>query len=212
MHRTLPANLLFVTAENGTIPIYDLTNPGPGPVYTITGLKYSQGQMVADKSGNLFVVNNGSFENDDYVSEFAPPYNSAPTILQTVWQGQTFYPLGITVDANGTVYVTNCGAYCSETPAIFVYPKGSLVPTQAITSPKFNSLAQLALDKQGNVYVVGWNATTFGTDVFVVQAGSTTPKPLGLEGLYSGSGVTLDAVGNLYVTTFSGLPMYILEF
>lgn len=220
---SLPQTLLFTETQNGTIPIYDLSDPARGPVATITGLSCIQGQMVVDKSGDLFVVNNGSGGQCFYVSEYVPPYNAAPIILQTIWQGQVFWPTGITVDASGTVYVSNVGAYFFETPAIFVYPTGSTVPTQAIrlTSAKFNSLANLALDQQGNVYAVAmnWNSATsgtVGTDVFMLPHGSTTLKELGLEGLYAvGStpnGVTLDAAGNLYVSVPGALPLYILEF
>ncbi len=126
---TLPSQLLFVPAENGTIDIYPLTNPSTsGPIAQISGLAASQDGMVVDRAGDLFVVNNGSYANYDYVSEYAPPYTGSPTILNTVWQGETFYPIGVAVDSNNTVYVSNCGAYCFETAAIFVYPSGATSP------------------------------------------------------------------------------------
>jgi hypothetical protein len=200
--KTLPANLLFVTNENGTISIYALSNPGQGPLATISGLTGYQQQMVVDKSGNLFVVNNGPSAGDDYVSVFAPPYNGPPKILSTVWQSQIFYPVGVAVDSHGTAYVSNCGAYCLETAAIFAYPSGATSPASAITSTKFNSLGGLAIDAHDNLYATEWNTQTLGVDVFKVAAGSTTPKPLRLHGLTTGNGangVTLDASGNLFV-------------
>ena len=211
---TLPSHLLFLTNENGTISIYPLSNPGLGPVATISGLTGYQQQMVVDKSGNLFVVNNGPSAGDDYVLKYGPPYNGSPAILNTVWQSQIFYPVGVAVDSHGTAYVSNCGAYCSETPAIFVYPSGATSPASAITSANFNSLGGLATDSHDNLYAVNWNTQTFGTDVFKVAAGSTTPKPLHLHGLTTGNGgngISLDASGNLFV----GVPAdsdYILGF
>lgn len=171
--------------------------------------------MVVDAQGDLFAVNNGSYGNDDYVSEYAPPYDSAPTILNTSWMSETFFPIGVAVDASGTVYVTDCGAYCHETPAIFVYPPGATSPASAITSARFNSLAGVTADAKGDVYVVNWNDSTYATDVFKVDAGTTKPKPLYLHGLVTGSGgngVTLDSNGNLYASADSSGSSFILEY
>lgn len=213
---TLPSQLLFVPTESSTIDIYPLAKPNKaGPIAQITGLTANQDGMVVDKSGNLFVVNNGAYGNYDYVSEYAPPYDGSPTILSTVWGSETLYPIGVAVDSNGTVYVSNCGAYCFETAAIFVYPAGSTSPTSEITSKHFNSLAGLAIDSKNNLYAVGWNDQTDATDVFEVSAGSTTPKPLKLRGLDTGNGgngVSLDAAGDLYVSGDSSGSNYVLEF
>lgn len=210
---SLPAELLFVPTENETIDIYDLTDPGKGPVASISGLHAFQSQMVVDKSDDLFVVNNGTFGNDDYVSEFAPPYGAPPTILSTAWQGGTQVPIGVAADVNGTVFVTTCGVHCRETPRILVYPQGSTVPTQAITAPQFSDLGGLAFDRQGDLFVGSWNDSTFGADVFKIPAGSTTAMPLGLHGLVAGlfPGVSLDANGDLFVSSANGTA-YVLEF
>lgn len=214
--RTLPSQLLFVPLENGTIDIYPLKRPNKtGPVAEITGLTAIQDGMVVDANGNLFVANNGAFGNDDYVMEFAPPYTSPPAILNTVWMNQIFIPIDVAVDGHGTLYVSNCGDYCFETPAVFVYPPGATSPTQAITSNAFNSLAGLGLDRKGNLYVVGWNDQTFGMDVFRMKAGSTTFHPLHLHGLVTGNGgngVSLDASGDIYVAANGSGSNYILEY
>ena len=212
----LPSQLLFVPLENGTIDIYPLKNPKKnGVAGQITGLSGSQEGMTVDAGGNLFVVNNGSFANDDYVSVFAPPYTGAPTILNTVWQNEVFYPEGIAVDASGTAYVSSCGGYCLETPAVYVYPPGATSPAKQITSSKFNSLAGLAADAKGDLYIAAWSDESFGMDVFKIAAGSSKAKPLHLHGLVTGdggNGVTLDAHGILYVSATSSGSNYILEY
>jgi len=211
---TLPSQLLFVPNEDGTIGIYPLDDPST-PVAQITGLQASQQGMVVDASGNLFVVNNGPSAGDDYVLKYAPPYTGSPTVLNTVWQSNIFYPVGIAVDGQGTVYVSNCGAYCTETPSVFVYPSGSTSPTKAITSSSFNSLAGLVADAPGNLYVVNWNDQTYGVDVFKLKAGSTEPKALKLHGLVTGNGgngVTLDARGDLFVSNNASGSDYVLEY
>lgn len=212
----LPSQLLFVTNEDGTIGIYPLKHPNKtGPLAMITGLKASQQQMTVDTSGNLFVVNNGASAGDDYVSVFAPPYTSPPTILSTVWNNEIFFPVGVTVDSQGTAYVSNCGSYCLETPAIYVYPAGATAPAKAITSKNFNSLAGLAIDSKGDVFAVNWNVATLGVDVFEIAAGSSQPKPLHLHGLVTGNGgngISLDAQGNLYVGGTGSGSNYILAY
>jgi hypothetical protein len=212
--QSLPKELLFIPTEAGTIDIYPLKNPS-GPIQSISGLTASQDQMVTDGAGNLYVVNNGASANDLYVSVFAPPYTGSPAILNTIWNSQVFFPQGVAVDGAGTVYVSSCGTYCSETPAVYKYPLGSTSPTQQITSPAFDSLAGLTADAHGNVYALEWSSSTFGMDVFEIKAGSTTPKPLHLHGLFTGNGgngLSLDGLGNLYVANNSSGSDYILEF
>jgi hypothetical protein len=208
----LPSQLLFVPSETGTIQIYGLKNLSK-PLAQISGLQAYQDQMVVDAHGDLFVVNNGPYGNDDYVSEYAPPYNSAPTILNTVWQGETFYPVGVTVDANGTVYVTNWGAGVGETPEIFEYPAGATSPATAVTSPLLGSLGGMSLDRNGNVYVLNEDPDSLGADVFKLKPGSKKPIPLGLRGLLGiiRNSVAIDAEGDLYVSS-AVTSDYVLEY
>lgn len=213
--RTLPSQLLFLTPENGTIAIYPLSNPKSGPVATISGLIGGQQQIVVDSQGNLIVANNGASGQDDYIAEYAPPYDGAPTILNTVWQSALFYPVGAAVDSHGTLYVTDCGKYCSETPDIFVYPSGAKSPASVISSPQFDSMAGLSIDSHDNLYALEWNSSTFATDVYKIAAGTTTPKPLHLHGLSTGDGgnsVTLDAAGDVFVGNGNSGTNYILGF
>lgn len=215
-HRTLPSQLLFLANENGSISIYPLHDPAQsGPIATISGLLGYQQQMVVDASGNLIVVNNGPSAQDDYVAKYAPPYNGSPTILNTVWQGSLFYPIGVTVDSHGTVYVTDCGKYCFETPDIFVYPSGATSPTSVISSPKFDSLSGMTVDSQSNVYLLAWNSTTYAIDAYKIAAGTTTPKPMRLHGISTGDGgntLAFDAAGNLFVGSGNSGSNYILAF
>ncbi len=203
-----PSQLLFVPSETGMIQIYGLKNLSK-PLAQIGGLQAYQDQMVVYAHGDLFVVNNGPYGNDDYVSEYTPPYNSAPTILNTVWQGETFYPVGITVNANGTVYVTNWGAGVGETPEIFEYPAGATWGGVAL----LGSLGGMSLDRNGNVYVLNENPDSLGADVFKLKPGSKKPIPLGLRGLLGiiRNSVAIDAEGDLYVSS-AVTSDYVLEY
>jgi hypothetical protein len=214
--RTLPSQLLFVPAEDGTIDIYPLHNPNKGGVIAqITGLKASQQQMAVDASNDLLVVNNGASADDDFVAEYAPPYDGAPTILSTTFNGFLYYPVGVAVDASGTTYVSDCGQYCLETPGILVYPPGATSPSKMLASPSLNSLGGLATDSHGDLYVFGWNASTFACDVFKFKGGSGKPKALHLKGLDTGNGgngLSFDGSGDLYVAANSSGSNYVLEY
>lgn len=213
---TLPSQLLFLTNEDGTISIYPLSKPvKSGPVATISGLTGFQQEITVDANGTLIVANNGSFAQDDFISEYAPPYDGSPTILKAMWKGVLFYPIGVAVDSHGTVYVSDCGTYCSESPAIFVYPSGATSPASTITSPQFDSMAGLATDSHDNLYAVEWNSTTFATDVYEIAKGTTTPKALKLHGLSTGNGgnsITFDSAGDLFAGSGNSGSNYILAF
>jgi hypothetical protein len=213
-HKPLPSQLLFLTTGLGSIDIYSLSKPDQ-PLQTIGGLHEAQQQMDVDATGNLYVVNNGSIQADNYVGVYAPPYDGTPTILTTAWQGVTFYPIGVTVDVSGTVYVTNCGNYCGETPAVYVYPKGADVPAKQITAAGFDSLTGLAVDRANNIYVINWITATYAVDVFKSTAGALRFKPMHLRGLITGdggNGLSLDASGNLYVASISSGTNFIAEY
>lgn len=214
--RALPNQLLFVPTENGSIDIYPLKNPNKGGVIAqITGLQAFQQQLAVDASDDLYVVNNGASASDDYVSVYAPPYDGTPTILNTIWNSELFYPVGVAVDAGGTAYVSDCGQYCLETPGIFVYPPGATSPSSVISSPSFNSLGGLGFDSHGNLYAFEWNAATFACDVFKIKGASGAPKAMHLKGLDTGNGgngLSFDATGDLYVAANSSGTNYILEY
>jgi hypothetical protein len=210
----LPAQLLFLPSETGTVDIYSLSKPTK-PLQTISGFHGGQQQMDVDISGDLLVVNNGSGINDNFVGVYAPPYDQPPTILNTVWQGRTLFPVGVTVDPSGTVYVSDCGKYCGDTGAVYVYPKGATSPTSQITAAGFDSLGGLAADAAGNVYLVNYIAETSAVDVWKLPAGSQKFAPMHLRGLTTGNGgngPTLDAAGDLYVANNSSGSDYIAEF
>jgi hypothetical protein len=191
-HAALPANLLFVPTGNETVNIYDLQNPNKrGPLGQITsGLAGTQFQMTADEANDLFIVNDNFLNNEqEYVSVYAPPYDGTPTILTGVE-----FPIGVAVDFNNTVYVSNCGAYCSQSPAVYVYKNGSTSPTGMITSSGFSSLGGLTVDRAGDLYIGSADRDTGATTIFEVVNGTTTPQPIALDGLFNFGGVGVPSI------------------
>ena len=211
---SLPSQLLFLQTRYETIDIYPLVNPNQvGSVGQIANsLVGTQYQMTVDAAGDLYVVNDNFYQYDEqYVTVYAPPYDGYPTILNGVE-----FPLGVAVDKFGTVYVSNCGTYCSVSPTIFIYTGGSTTPTGSIALHTGLSPGGLAIDAASNLYVVASDRATGASDVYEIASGSSTPVALNLQGLYNLGGpgigtIAIDPAGDLYVGANSN-STYILEF
>ncbi|BDB44828.1 MULTISPECIES: serine/threonine-protein kinase PknD [Mycobacterium] len=100
-----------------------------------------------------------------------------------------FAPGGVTVDANGTVYVTNQTMYGK----VVTLPQGSSSPTVMPVSGLYEPQG-IAVDGNGTIYV-----SDFNNRVVSVPAGSNKPTVLGFSGLSYPEGVAVDPQGNVYV-------------
>jgi streptogramin lyase len=109
-----------------------------------------------------------------------------PKVVDTITQGIDF-PLGMTIDKSGTLYVANGNATVTE------YPSGQNTPSvtlsQGLTAP-----SDVAVDKSGNVWVSN------GSDVLEYPKGSQSPSFTLTDGLNGADAVAIDADGTLYVS------------
>lgn len=111
-------------------------------------------------------------------------------------------PLGIAVDANGTLYVANFAGGASGNGSITEYTAGSVHPSLTITDvSKPNSVA---VDSNGNLYVGENTATTVEIAEFAPGATSptTTVFPTRIPGIPFMGGMATDKAGNLYAAFF----------
>jgi len=128
---------------------------------------------------------------------------NAPKLLGTITSGIS-RPLGITVDASGTLYVPNSGNH-----SVTEYPAGSTSPSVTITAGL--SLPQFAtVDLAGNLWVSD-DASSSGGNGYVLEypPGATTPSQTLTNGILAPEGLATDAKGNLYVANrvaISGVP------
>lgn len=220
--RALPAQLIFVPDSNGSVYLYSLKAAGRGPVALISGLDGLQVQSTVDGKGNFYIGDQAlALDKPDVnnVVKFAPPYTGNPVILQTVWNGSYFPPMGLTTDAKGNLYVSACGEYCQLDPnlqGILVYTPGATSPKRFIPVKRYGTLGALTNDGKDNLYGLTWNTRLHTADVFKVAAGATKPKYLHLAGFNAGGdtagGVAVDAAGNLYVGNTDPASSYILEY
>ncbi|MBV8244735.1 MAG: NHL repeat-containing protein [Candidatus Eremiobacteraeota bacterium] len=204
---------LYVTNFNaglqlGSITVYQAQATGnviPLGVFTGTtsGLGHPRG-IATDGSGDLFVAN---------VS--APPQNISSIVL---FGANTFgspgisiagsatglnVPVGIKVDSNGNIDVSNSGNATIETFGKGV--TGNVAPTSTIGGPA-TTLATptgLSLDSKNNIYVA--DASTNAIDIFAAGASGNVAPTAVIAGsntkLNAPSDVELDSSGNIYVAS-----------
>lgn len=182
--------------------------------------------VTLDANGNLYgTTYRGGVSGVGTVYEIVKGANIATLVAEFSYTSAGTDPsgpiAGVTFDAQGNLWGTTQlgGAYGSG--AVYEIVKGSNTIT---TVASFNlengaqSFANLTFDAAGNLY----GTTTFGGDisassgfgtVFEIVKGSNTITTLatfdGTNGAYPYfSGVTLDAQGNLYGTTYGGGTSY----
>ena len=173
--------LLYVTDYTASIVlIYKQGATGAGPIGEIvSGIDQPQGDAV-DKSGTLYVANEGN----NTVTEY-PAGSTDPSVTLSTGISR---PLDVSVDSTGIVYVMD-----SSAGQILEFKPGSTSPdaTVAISHP-----ADAVNAKNNDLYVT-YNATSAG-HVAVCKPLATSCTDLGISvGL--AQGVAIDLHGHLLV-------------
>jgi hypothetical protein len=159
----------------------------PGPIASITepagGCPYD---MALNKKKTLFLV-------DSCLSQVEEYSKGSTTLATTITNGLS-YPLGIAIDKQQTLYV-------SEGSSIQEYAKGATTPTKTVTGGGLSAPFGLSLDSKGNLYIADFGATA----VFELPAGGSSVTNLGLTDLTEPLGTAVDQKGGLlWVTDGSG--------
>jgi hypothetical protein len=196
--------------------------------------------IAVDASGNVYVTGytDGSLDGNITAGGndiFLVKYDSAGVKQWTVQLGSTSndYGEGVAVDASGNVYVTgwteggldgNINVGMADIFLVKYDSSGVKQWTVQLGSTLDDISEGLAVDASGNVYVAGYTQggldgynSAGNTDIFLVKYDSSGVKQwtrqLGTTDFEEGSGVAVDASGNVYVTgwTNGGLDGYISE-
>lgn len=145
----------------------------------------SQGRPIATKSHAYIYASVGDS------SVLVIRAGKTPTLVDTITQGISF-PLGITIDKSGTLYVANNGnATVTEYPAGQNSPSVTL--TQGLAYPN-----DVSVDTAGNLWVAN------GTNLLEYAAGSASPSQTLTTGLSGIAGVAINARGDAYVLNMPG--------
>jgi hypothetical protein len=179
--------LLYVTDyESSVVLIYQQGDTGAGPIGEISdGVNYPEDDAV-DRSGNLYVANNGN----DTVTIYAPGATSPSTTLST----DISDPLELSVDSKGILYVADGGA----SGKILEFKPGSMSPDATVSMPHPGGETNA---KNDDLYVTH-NQSSSGR-VSVCKPLATSCTDLGISVGYA-QGVALDKKGNLLVGDIYG--------
>ncbi len=179
--------LVVVSAATGYLvsrPSSASTQASGQIVLPFNGLNFrlSPGGVAVDKSGTVYVTNQGIFGR---VATLAHG-SSTPTVQPFTG---LYEPQGIAVDSNGTMYVSD---FNNRVVALAAGSNNQVVlPFTGLNYPE-----GVAVDAQGSVYV----ADRGNNRVLKLAAGSNNQTVLPFNGLKNPDGVAVDSAGNVYVT------------
>ena len=181
--------------------------------------KYPNTNLIADAQGNLFgATRYGGASNIGTVFEVAysaGAYASTPTVLTNFSVATGFAPTGgMTIDASGDLFGFTSGGGSAGHGTIYELAKtgGVYASTASVLVSLPTGLAvnqSLVVDAAGNLFGTTSNGGAFadGT-VFEIANGSGVMTTLlsfnGTNGATPLSGLTADAAGNLFGTTYGG--------
>ncbi len=183
--------------------------------------------VSADSAGNIYVT--GRTESDldgksnaGQFDMFLAKYNSSGVKQWTQLLGTTFeeYSNGVSTDSLGNIYVTGYtygnldGKSNAGQQDIFLVKYNSAGVkqwTQLLGTTSFDAGNGISIDSLGNIYVTGYTSGKLdgksnagGNDVFLVKYNSAGIKQwtqlLGSNGTDAGNGISIDSLGNIYVT------------
>ncbi len=203
-----------------------------------SGSSDSSNGISVDTSGNVFITGSSNATWGTPVraytsvnEAFAAKLDSSGELLWNTFLGGTGSDTGFgsTIDDSGNLYVvgdslatwgTPLRAYTAGTDAFVAKlngANGTLTWHTFLGGSSSDSARAIALDADGNLYVGGQSAATWGTpvrahtllgDIIAVKLSTDGALIwntfLGGSGTETGSGIALDSVGNVYVVGTSG--------
>jgi streptogramin lyase len=195
-------NVFFADNHNGII--YSASPSGGS--YSLSTIPTSSLSgpygLTVDGSGSLYIVDTGNYR----VLKETPSAGSymESTIASFPANGGTA-PTGVAVDGSGNVFIVNAvGTLYKETLTAGSYSQ-STIPTGV------SSAAGVAVDGGGNVFVA-INSTNGEILKETPSAGGYVQSVIAVPSGGVPSGVSVDAVGNLYVNyTVTGAPSQLLK-
>jgi hypothetical protein len=193
------------------------------------GLDAGQGRIVVDADGNSYVTGQSNASWGSPITPYAGSWDGYAAKLDTngALQWSTFvggssneYGLGIALDKDGNPYISGYSYAVGGVQDAFVAKldaSGSLQWNTSFGGSGWDMASDIVVDTGGNAYVAGRSGAAWGTPVNPFAGGNDVLVAkldangsllwhtfLGGSGDDIGSGIALDASGNIYVTGDSG--------
>ncbi|MCO5951189.1 putative Ig domain-containing protein, partial [Mucilaginibacter flavidus] len=179
--------LLKPTASGVAAPAYT------SPVILGSGLNFSQNGLTLDAAGNMYVNDqDGGFGNVKKIT-------ADGSTTTTIGSGFLNQSGNVVVDKTGNVYVADQANVwkipASGTPVTYGTP--------VVINNTFSRPFGVAADTLGNIYV-----TNIGGGVYKMANDGNNKVRIDDGTINNGSGITVDAAGNVYVVDFVTLALY----
>jgi sugar lactone lactonase YvrE len=207
------------TAGSGAITLAELSSLGltypPGIAYLANPYTCGTGSVISD--GRIYVGQNAT---PGSVRVYAAGASGAAAPVATIAGGSTGinYPVGVTLDTSGRLYVAN---FSANTVTVYAAnPVGTITSAPVATigggSTGLNNPYSVEIDANGRIFVANFS----GNNVLVFAAnpvGNVTAAPVATIGggsttISTPVRVTFDASGHVYVENYAASAGSITEF
>lgn len=185
----------------------------------ISGNTSSLGGIAVDSFGDIYALDNYSYGGDRYaqVRKFNPSGNVLWTSTVVGFTGRDIYIDDSNVLRMACNWVSTVPGYFTEVAELRMDSSGNLLATYTFPDIGIDDVDGITADSIGNSYLVGgkqnvvpsWGSWIFKTDALGNQVWEAFWNPDSATREWSG--IDLDRDGNLYVTGFSGAPVYMLQ-
>lgn len=156
---------LIYAANNGS-EVDVFSYPQGDLIGTLTGFSEAFG-LCSDNSGNVFVTNNGHLSSSE--SDIVEYAHGGTSPIATLPDPNAL-PHGCSVDPKtGDLAVANWTSERGD-PGVAIYSKARGEPTLYSDGDSFSSVADVAYDDHGNLFLIGYGTVTLAE----LPAGSTT--------------------------------------
>jgi hypothetical protein len=193
-------SIIVSDASNDAVNIF---NAAGTLTATLTGFSQPQG-LALDTEGNLYVADT----NNSRIQVYAAGFNGTPTTINDPGEA----PVGVAIDANDNVAVTNIITTSDGPGSVSFFNKGGTL-LATLSSVDFDKVLFDAFDRKGNLYIDGLNASgdfvageivggVNGKSITVLTTGNTVGYPGGIAISSSGK-IVIDDQKNVEIYTYN---------
>jgi sugar lactone lactonase YvrE len=196
---SLSDKIYVANVGNQTVTTYRLDGTQTTPtIATGSGSTDYLWSVAVDSRGKIYALNfDPLVQSNAIVTTFKPDGSpTTPTITLPIRLQPYTFPQGITVDANGKIYVLSSDHNGSPGTVFSFKPDGT--PT-APTFATGGDSSSITVDGNGKIYVANQTGTGGKASVTTYRPDGTPTTPTITRDISQPSGVAVDASGKIYV-------------